>query len=93
MKNYNWNDPVNMWGGAQVRDYITWVKEAYGMKEAKKLFKYVRQYRAIKDLKASVQEETNNSVQSILEHGLGTIFKEAYQDHATHLALHEAFKK
>ena len=67
---YEWNEPVNLWSAGQVRDYVVWVREAYGMKEAKKLFKYAKQYRAIKDLKASVRQETNQSVTDMLAHSM-----------------------
>lgn len=90
---YEWNEPVNLWGAGQIRDYVVWVKEAYGMKEAKKLFKYAKQYRAIKDLQASVREETNLSVTEMLARSMmntkevmaanliNTVFSEEYEKH------------
>jgi len=67
---HQWNEPVNKWSHKLIGDYIIWVKEAYGMKEAKKLFKYAKQYRAIKDLNASVKQEINQSVTDALAHSM-----------------------
>jgi hypothetical protein len=64
---YEWNEPVNKWSHRCIGDYIIWVKEAYGMKEAKKLFKYAKQYRAIKDLNASVKQGVYPYQQSIAD--------------------------
>jgi hypothetical protein len=64
---HQWNEPVNMWSHKLIGDYIIWVKEAYGMKEAKKLFKYAKQYRAIKDLNASVKQGVYPYQQSIAD--------------------------
>jgi len=69
-KIYEWNEPINLWSGALIRDYLIWVREAYGMKEAKKLFKYAKQYRAIKDLNASAKQEMNQSITDMLAHSM-----------------------
>lgn len=70
---HQWNEPVNMWSHRLIGDYIIWVKEAYGMEEAKKLFKYANQYRAIKDLNASVKQEVypyQKSIADMLAHSM-----------------------
>ena len=88
---YEWNEPVNKWSHRCIGDYIIWVKEAYGMEEAKKLFKYAQQYRAIKDLNASAKEDlvdrqpttliTSAGMVAMAQKILNESFKEAYENH------------
>jgi len=93
---YEWNEPVNKWSHRCIGDYIIWVKEAYGMKEAKKLFKYAKQYRAIKDLNASVKQEINQSVTDALAHSMmhtkeviaANILQKHFKEHLDYLDEH-----
>ena len=82
---YEWNEPVNKWSHKLIGDYIIWVKEAYGMEEATKLFKYAKQYRAIKDLNASVKQVepttliTSAGMVAMAQKILKESFKEVYE--------------
>lgn len=88
---HQWNEPVNMWSHKLIGDYIIWVKEAYGMEEAKKLFKYANQYRAIKDLNASVKQVepttliTSAGMVAMAQKILNESFKEVYENHNNRL--------
>ena len=88
---HQWNEPVNEWSDRLIRDYCVWVKEAYGMDEATKLFKYAREYRAIKDLNASVKQKepttliTSAGMVAMAQKILNESFKEVYENHNNRL--------
>lgn len=62
----NWNRPVNEWSSGTVVDYVVWVKDTYGEEEAKKLFAYAQSYRAVMDVKHSVEEPIDRQPTQII---------------------------
>ena len=54
-----WHNSVADWGDFRLSEYFEWVKNTYGREEVVNGFKYLDEYRAVKDVQASVEPETN----------------------------------
>lgn len=51
---YNeWNEPLKKWDAHRVKDFFTWAREVYGEEPFKEM---VESYRAVMDVKNSVEE-------------------------------------
>lgn len=62
----SWRSSVKDWGGFRLADYIEWVIDTYGEEEANKLFAHADSYRAVMDVKNSVEEPIDRQPTQIL---------------------------
>jgi hypothetical protein len=70
-----WNNDVADWGDFRLSEYFEWVKDTYGREEVMKGFIHLDEYRAIKDVQASVKTDEE-------------IMGERYTDHLAHAMMH-----
>ena len=55
----NWRDKTGGWSEETIAEYVAWVRETFGEEETNNIFKRADQFRAVKEVEASVAPQTN----------------------------------
>jgi hypothetical protein len=62
----DWNEEAENWDIYTVDDYLAWVRDTYGADEVRKLFAYAKEYKAVMDVKNSIEDPIDRQPTQIL---------------------------
>ena len=88
----NWRGKAREWSEETITEYVAWVRETFGEEEANNIFKRADQFRAVKEVEASVAPQTNPYTDALAHSMLHTknviaanllnkVFDEEYKEH------------